>query len=1216
MSIRQFLLAGGLCVSAPLLAQTPSSAAIDYDKQIAPLLDQYCADCHGADDPDGGFRVDAFAEMIKGGEEGPSIVVGKSAESLLVKFLEGRSGRGGKNEFMPPGKRDKLKPEEIALIKSWIDSGAKGPVVAADQPPKPREVITAKVAPKVTPPRMIQAVAFSDAAKLVAVGRYGEVELLNPLTRAVVRKLAGFKGRVNAVAFSADGKAVFAAGGEPGIAGEVQQWQVVDGKAVRRFEGHLDACYALTLSPDGKVLATGSYGQKIKLWDTTTGKELTTLKGHNGAVYGLGFRPDGKVLASASADRTVKLWSIPDGQRLDTLSQPTKEQNAVVFSRDGKQLFAGGADNRIRIWTISMEAKEGTNALSTARFAHEGGILNLTRSGDGTLLASAATDRSLKIWQTSDLTEKQVLEKQPDWAPGLVFADKNQLVAGRVDGSLAVYDSTNGKPVMAAKPPLPAKLELTQIEPRGLQSGTPSQAVLMGKAFTSAMTPKSSHAALKAELVQDGLKPTQATVRLTAEASLPRGAYDVWLENPEDQESARVKVYVDDLSLLQTRVASFENGPVKVAQLPASLWGTLTATGQHDVFQFPAKAGEELVFDLAVAQVGSMAKSPALEILDAAGNILSVNRGLDSGSDPFIAWKAATEGTYFVRVSNTTMDGSPNHVYRLTVGALPYATGWFPLVAQTGKDSSLKGIGHHLDASATIAFKAGAEGKQQVTLSDSRIRYRSAPSVRVGTLPVEVEKEDNDEVAKAQLVSIPVSVQGQLHRGSSADADCFAFDAKKGQEWIIETVAAQAGSPADTKIEILYPDGKPVPRLLFQAVRDSYNNFRSVDAINPDIRLQNWEEMDLNEYVWFNGDIMRTYRMPRGPDSGFLFYNNNGVRRSYFDTTAAAHSLDEPCYTVIPHPLGTSLVPNGLPVFTLPYANDDEGYRKLGRDSRLQFTVPADGRYVIRVTDTRGWGGERSVYALHIRPPMPDFGVILSGTSTTISPGASMGYSLRADRRDGFNGPITVEVAGVPAGYHISSPLVIEEGYDLVSGSIHAAPDAAKADWSKTTITAKAMIQGKEVVHPLGNFGKITLGGPAKVIIVLEPDVNGKPVMRALADETQPLEITLTPGKTVKAWLRAVRQGDEGLINLDLHGLPHGVIVDDIGLNGVQIREKENERPIFLRAAKWVPEQDRLCHATTASARLEHFSAGLQTSFPILLKIRRNAPNVAVESGR
>jgi WD40 repeat protein len=418
---------------------TSHAQSLDYTKQITPLWDTYCIDCHSADDADGEFALDTFAALMKGGEEGTAIVAGKAEESLLVKFLEGRSGRGGKNEFMPPGKREKLKAEEIALIKAWINSGAKGPLVS-EAKPMPKEVITPKIAPTVPLKRSIQAVAFSPKVPFVAVGRYGEVELVNPATKEVVRRLSGFTGKVNAVAFSPDGETVYAAGGEAGILGIVRSWKTSDGSSLRSFEGHTDAAYALAVSPDGKFIATGAYDQKIRLWDTATGKEIALLKGHNGAVNGLSFRPDGKVLASASADRTVKLWSIPTGQRLDTLSQPTKEQTSVVFSADGKTLFAAGGDNRIRVWAISAAAKEGTNKILTSRFAHEGGLLNLALSADGKLLASTATDKTLKLWNTADLTEKRLLEKQPDWSSALAFTDKAQLIAGRVDGTWSVYE--------------------------------------------------------------------------------------------------------------------------------------------------------------------------------------------------------------------------------------------------------------------------------------------------------------------------------------------------------------------------------------------------------------------------------------------------------------------------------------------------------------------------------------------------------------------------------------------------------------------------------------------------------------------------------------------------------------------------------------------------------------------------------------------------------
>jgi len=349
-----------------------------------------------------------------------------------VKMIEGRFEKEGKTKVMPPSKRKKLSATEIEAIRNWIDAGAAAPAVAQ----LPRQLVVPHVTPKAPVRNPVNALASSP--ELIAAGRYGEVELRSVFNLARIRALPGPPGNVNALVFAAGGAQLFAAGGQPGVSGEVRQWTVPDGRLMRTFEGHRDAVYALALSPDGKVLATGSYDQKIKLWNVEDGKEIRTLSGHNGCVYGLSFRPDGKLLASASVDRTVKLWDVASGDRRDTLSQSLKDLNAVTFSPDGKRLLAGGGDNRIRLWEISETGAETTNPLLESKFAHEGAILNLTFSADGRGLLSSADDRTVKYWDAANLQEKLLLEKQPDWSPALAFVGRNRIVVGRLDGSLAV----------------------------------------------------------------------------------------------------------------------------------------------------------------------------------------------------------------------------------------------------------------------------------------------------------------------------------------------------------------------------------------------------------------------------------------------------------------------------------------------------------------------------------------------------------------------------------------------------------------------------------------------------------------------------------------------------------------------------------------------------------------------------------------------------------
>ena len=226
-----------------------SAEPTDYSAVDA-IFTEYCLDCHGSTEPEAKLIMESHELLMKGGESGAVVVPGKSDESLLVKLIEGRVEKDGKKLIMPPGKkREKLKPEQIALIRAWIDAGAKPPAEV-----KIRELITPRIEPKTSPRKAVNAIAYLPAHKLIALARYGEVELRSAATRAVVRTLKGHRGNVNAVTFSPDGKFLFAAGGEAGWFGETRQWDLHDGNLFYVFEGHRDAIYSLAVSPEKQAV--------------------------------------------------------------------------------------------------------------------------------------------------------------------------------------------------------------------------------------------------------------------------------------------------------------------------------------------------------------------------------------------------------------------------------------------------------------------------------------------------------------------------------------------------------------------------------------------------------------------------------------------------------------------------------------------------------------------------------------------------------------------------------------------------------------------------------------------------------------------------------------------------------------------------------------------------------------------------------------------------
>src|SRR5262249_41043987 len=155
--------------------------------------------------------------------------------------------------------------------------------------------------------------------------------------------------------FSPDGQHLAAASGAPGTAGEVRLYRLPPSglpevKPEQVLAAHADLIYAVTFSPDNKLLATTGYDRLIKLWDVATGHEVWVLKDHSATVYSLSFSPDSKLLASGAADRAVKVWDLATGKRLYTLGESTDWVYAVAWSPDGLHLAAAGVDKSIRIW--------------------------------------------------------------------------------------------------------------------------------------------------------------------------------------------------------------------------------------------------------------------------------------------------------------------------------------------------------------------------------------------------------------------------------------------------------------------------------------------------------------------------------------------------------------------------------------------------------------------------------------------------------------------------------------------------------------------------------------------------------------------------------------------------------------------------------------------------------------------------------------------------
>ena len=170
----------------------------------------------------------------------------------------------------------------------------------------------------------------------------------------------------------------------------VHLWNIPHRTVNLTFKGHTNDVNALAFTPNGRILASGSADETIRLWDTSTGTQILNLR--SGRIHALVFSMDGKILASIDSTFNIQLWDAATGSQLTSIEGQNNDGNVLAFSTDSKILACGSWDGTIRLWDIATGDK-----LSTLK-GHVDWVNALAFSADGNTLASGSSDGAIFLW--------------------------------------------------------------------------------------------------------------------------------------------------------------------------------------------------------------------------------------------------------------------------------------------------------------------------------------------------------------------------------------------------------------------------------------------------------------------------------------------------------------------------------------------------------------------------------------------------------------------------------------------------------------------------------------------------------------------------------------------------------------------------------------------------------------------------------------------------
>lgn len=327
----------------------PADKPVSFANEISEIMENKCNGCHNDALAENKLKLETVAQMLKGGKKGPALKPGKADESLLFQM-----GSHRLEPVMPPKDKKDLKPwspEEAALIKLWIDQGAKDDSDGTTEKPKPA-IVLGNLPEKFAP---IYAIDLSSDDRTLAVARGAKLHLVEPVSGLVIATLGGHQDAIQSVRFRPDAGEIAA-----GSYRIVTRAGLPKTTLVKKTEKMPYETSGIEPEPNtNNAWLVSATEPKARLVESATGKEIRAVAWQGSpakTVARSGFEP---ALAVVGNDGSLKLINSDKGDLIQAVPVPKNAKfTAAAWLAKGK-IATGQSDGKIQLFDVTGPGKDG-----------------------------------------------------------------------------------------------------------------------------------------------------------------------------------------------------------------------------------------------------------------------------------------------------------------------------------------------------------------------------------------------------------------------------------------------------------------------------------------------------------------------------------------------------------------------------------------------------------------------------------------------------------------------------------------------------------------------------------------------------------------------------------------------------------------------------------------------------------------------------------------